>query len=135
MTSPERREPPENDGSVEATGPEMVDFDRQAFLAYQGRMGFRMFIAFPGKPTPEGYATEERIELVLVRGLDVNGERVFHAFGPAGYQLPPLWRPVFEPMPVDTPGVDHPGIRIEIGANEVGRAVFLGRYNLQRTNN
>jgi hypothetical protein len=44
---------------------------------------------------PQGTA----VELLLVRGLDRDGKRWFHAFGPPGRTVGVDWRPVVLPRP------------------------------------
>lgn len=70
--------------------------------------GFRLFI-YPGEVEPpttdEERAALDRVavELLVVRGLDCDGKRVFQVYGPAGQQVPGTHTLRFLP---DGPGED-----------------------------
>lgn len=43
------------------------------------------------------------VELIVVRGLDLVGKRVFAAFGPSGMRVPDGYRLRLDPEPVEPP--------------------------------
>ena len=98
---------------------------------YQAAMPFRAYLTYPGPPDAYGTPTEAEIPMVLVRGLDVGGQRCFHAFGPAGHQLPPTFRAMLDPMP-DDPNVH---VRFEIVRGPFGPMVFAPPWQMRTTNN